>query len=213
MVRRIAFGMTRPGWATSSAVSARLEAVVLVEADDRGREERRQVGAVALGSVGVEDDADAVVTVGGQQVDADDERADELAGETDDGRRRQRLGADVVDEDGDDDEHGGAQHGGVHGGFEAEEDGDVGAGAVRDGGDGHQQRPHVHPAGHPRPALAPQPPGPGVDAAGDRVLGDDLAEDQRDEELAAAGQHERPDHRRSAVDDRDAEEGVGAHHR
>ena len=74
----------------------------------------------------------------------------------------------------------------------------------------HQQRHQVDPAGHPGVAAAPQPAGPRIHAAGDRELRDDLAEDQRDQQLAEADDEEAPDHRRTAGGQRVGEQRVDA---
>ena len=85
--------------------------------------------------------------------------------------------------------------------------------AGRDAGHGAAQGPAIHPAGHPCPALAHQAARPGIQAAGDRKLGNDLAEDQAHHELAEADQDVGPPHRRSAGDERAREYGVHADHR
>src|SRR5918994_540441 len=65
--------------------------------------------------------------------------------------------------------------------------------SVIHGGDGHDHRPDVDPRRHPGVPPAPEAAGPGVDAAVDGVLRDDLAEHERDEELPGADDHDPPD--------------------
>ena len=149
---------------------------------------------------------------GEQQPAADGECAEQLGGEPDDGCGRKYLGAEHVQGQGDtqhdlgaDDRRGGAC-------LEPEKRGEVGAGSVDHSRDRGQQRDQVDPAGQPGPASAPEATRPRVDAAGDGVLRDDLAEDQRDEELAYADDDQPPDHRRAAGNDGETEQRVRRDH-
>src|SRR5690606_26713298 len=81
-------------------VAARLEPVVLVEADQARGEEGAEVRAVAGGAEAVEEDAEVVLALEEDQVEPDAERAGDLGDEADLGRAREVARAAEVDQRG-----------------------------------------------------------------------------------------------------------------
>ena len=174
-------------------VTAGLEAVEEEQAGERGGQERADVARVAAGAHGVEEDRERLLAAEEEQEQAQGDDADQLGGQPDAGDAGEHAGAAVVDDEGDDQQAERGQQDDARGGLDAEEGGDEPAAELRDGRDGHDDRPDVDPRDDPGVAPVPQPPGPRVDAAGQRVLGDDLAEDQRDQQLADTDDHDPPD--------------------
>ena len=76
----------------------------------------------------------------------------------------------------------------------------------RDGGDGDDRRREHHPAGEPGHVRRAEPLGPVVDRAGDRVARGELAEAERDHQLAGEHQRPRPPVRRAAEREAEVEE-------
>ena len=74
-----------------------------------------------------------------------------------------------------------------------------------DGGDGHDLRPEVEPAGEPSERPVGQALGPLIDGASHREVARQFGEDQGDEQLAADDDGPRPEERRTSEADSDAE--------
>ncbi|MNF76079.1 hypothetical protein D3C84_581780 [compost metagenome] len=193
-------------------VTAGLEAVVLEQAGQGGGEEGRQVGAVDVEVEGVEQHAERLMTFEQQQVTAHQDGAHQLAEEAEHGHPGEQLGAHQVECRGQQDQAEGDVDVGIGVRLEAEHGGEVGTRAHGDAGDGGAERPGVDPAHHPRPALADQATGPGIDAAGDGELRNHFTEHQAHQQLAEADQQVGPEHRRAACRKAEAEQGVDAHH-
>ena len=194
-------------------VAARLEPVEEEQPRERRPEERGEVRAVALHAHRVEEDGELLLALEDQQVEADRDHADELGREADPRHGRQRLGAGEVQRQRHDQQQHGESERDLLGHREAEQAGEEPAAVRRDGGDRHDHRPDVDPRRHPRVPPAPQPPGPRVDAAVDRILRHHLAEDQRDRELPRADDEDPPDRGRPSGRQRGREQRVHAHQR
>lgn len=194
-----------------SDITAGFEPVVLKNAQESGGGESEEVVVALASSEGVEEDGKVILAGEHQEQDAYDEGSAELGNEPDHGDSAKGLGPGQVDagRDGQDDES--TDDSSCDTGLKAQERTEEGPGTVGDCGDGREQGDGVDPPVHPCPLLAPKAPGPGIDASGNGVVGDDFAENQGDEELACSDDEQGPQHWRSASSHGSGEEGVNAY--
>ena len=148
-----------------------------------------------------------------QQIAADHDGAHQFTDEAEHRHPRQQASPAQVEHGGHGDEHERNDGGRDGGAVDAEQLRKKRRHAGGHAGHGAAQGPGVHPAGHPCPALANEASRPGIQAARDRKLRDDLAEYQAHHELAQADQDVGPPHRRAAGDESAGEDGVHADHR
>jgi hypothetical protein len=181
-------------------VTVRLEAVVEVNTEDRRADERDEERRALLEVFGAEvgeEHAEVVLARRDEQPRTDEHGRDDLDHEASERDVREQLRAAEVHERREQDQQQREQyvHRRIH--LDAEERPEERTRTVRDRGDRRVDRDHVDPAGDPSPLRAPQAPVPGVDAARDRVLRDDLTEHARDEQLPEARDDEHPEGRRA----------------
>ena len=148
-----------------------------------------------------------------EQIAADHDGADQFADEAEHGDPREQARAAQIQHRRHGDEHerdDGRRDGSA---LDAEQLREKRRDPGRDSGHGAAQGPGVNPARHPRPAFADEAPRPGIQAAGNRKLRNDLAEHQAHHELSQADENIGPPHRRAAGGEGGREQRVHADHR
>jgi hypothetical protein len=152
-------------------VAAGLEAVEEEQAGHRCAHEHRQVAAVAGGAHGVEEDGEAVLAFEDEQEQAEPDDADEFGEEADACDAGEPFRPGEVDRQCQHEQGQREDECAVAVEFEPEQAGEEPGPELRHRGDGDDERADVDPRRHPGVSLAPQPPGPGVDPAGDGGTG------------------------------------------